>query len=349
MNIQAMRWCFPGRRVNFLGLLVCAVWVLCGGSAQAGCLDQRLLGVNLSGAEFAHERLPGVVNKDYVYPTHKDLVYFRGLGMNMVRVPFRWERIQRQANAPLDSSELEQLRRVVTWAKELNLCVLLDLHNYGSFNGRVVGSAELPAAAFIDVWLRLHQAFDDPSATAFGLMNEPAEMSVPQWMKIAQQTVLALRKAGARNLLLVGSGRWSGAHEWEKTYDGVSAANEFRKFTDPLNNFAIELHQYADPNYSGTGTACIDATRIRDIMAQVTTWSKQEKKRFFLGEFGVAASAECLATLRTLVESMQDGEAWLGWTYWTAGPWWGSYPFSIEPGEGPEAPQLSVLRSFLPK
>ena len=80
------------------------------------------------------------LNKDYVYPSRKDLAIFRGLGMNVIRVPFRWERIQRQLNAPLDPSELEQLRRVVSWAKELDLCVLLDLHNYGTFNGRAVGS-----------------------------------------------------------------------------------------------------------------------------------------------------------------------------------------------------------------
>ena len=350
MNGQTMRRRFPDRTFNVLGLLICTLWMLFCGSVQAGCIDQkRLLGVNLAGAEFNHERLPGVVNKDYVYPSRKDLAFFRGLGMNVVRVPFRWERIQRQLNTPLDPSELEQLRRVVSWAKELDLCVLLDLHNYGTFNGSAVGSAEVPASAFIDVWLRLHKAFDDPDTTAFGLMNEPTAIPVSQWMKIAQEAVLALRKAGAKNLLLVGSGRWSGAHEWAKTYDGVSAANEFRNFHDPLNNFAIELHQYADANYSGTGTACIDATRLRDIMTQVTTWAKQEKKRFFLGEFGVAASEDCLVSLRTLVESMQDKDAWLGWSYWTAGPWWGNYPFSIQPGEGPEAPQLSVLRSFLPK
>ncbi len=332
---------------NSLLALVCGVLLCCG--VHAGCLDQkRLLGVNLSGAEFGHERLPGLLNKDYVYPSRKDLAYFRGLKMNVIRVPFRWERLQKQVNADLDPTELAQLRQVVAWATELDLCVLLDLHNFGAYHGRTLGSTGLPASAFNNVWLRLHSEFDKPDRIAFGLMNEPALLPVAQWMAIAQQTVLALRQAGAKNLLLVSSGRWSGAHEWATTFDGTSAATGFRNFRDPLNNFAIEVHQYADANYSGTSNTCIDAARLRILMANITTWAKQEKTRLFLGEFGVASSTECLVALRTLLESAQDAEVWLGWTYWSAGPWWGSYPFSIQPGDGEAAPQTKVLRAFLP-
>ena len=324
-----------------LGLLLCA-------SAQAGCLDQpRLRGVNLSGAEFGHERLPGVLGKDYTYPSRNDLVYFRNMQMNVIRLPFRWERIQRQIGEPLNTSELVQLRQVVNWAKEMNLCVVLDLHNFGTYHGRVLGTPSLPAAAFVDVWLRLHQAFANSNETSFGLMNEPAAMSVPQWMAVAQQTVLALRSAGARHLLLVGSGRWSGAHEFDKEFDGTSAAKGFSTFKDPLNNFAIELHQYADADYSGTSKQCAAAERLSSIMSKVTIWAKQQKKRLFLGEFGVATSPDCLAALRTLVTSMQDQDAWLGWTYWSAGPWWGDYALSIQPNNGKEMTQATELRQLL--
>ncbi len=330
--------------------MVLALCVLASGTALAGCLDQRrLLGVNLAGGEFGHEKLPGIVNRDYVYPSREDLVYFKSLGMNIVRVPFRWERIQRQINAPLDIAEVEHLRRVVRTAQSLGICVLLDLHNYGGYHKRVLGTADLPAAAFVDVWVRLYESFPDADAAAFGLMNEPAALPVPKWIDIAQQTVLALRAAGAKNLVMVGSGRWSGAHEWQTPFDGVSGATAFSKFRDPLNNFAVELHQYADANYSGTGPGCIEADRLRAVMARITTWAKQQNRRFFLGEFGVGASPECLAALQGLLEAMQDADAWLGWSYWAAGPWWGSYPFSIQPGKSAEAPQLAVIRKFLAK
>ena len=48
--------------LNLLAHALCVITPLLCASAQAGCLDQtRLRGVNLSGAEFGHERLPGVV------------------------------------------------------------------------------------------------------------------------------------------------------------------------------------------------------------------------------------------------------------------------------------------------
>lgn len=333
---------------GFIALLVCVLGLLLCTSAQAGCLDQtRLRGVNLSGAEFGHERLPGVLGKDYTYPSRNDLAYFRDMQMTVIRLPFRWERIQRQIGEPLDPTELAQLRQVVDWARQMNLCVVLDLHNFGAYHGRVLGTPSLPASAFVDVWLRLHQAFGNSNETAFGLMNEPAAMSAPQWVAVAQQTVLALRSAGATHLLLVGSGRWSGAHEFDKEFDGTSAATSFSTFKDPLNNFAIELHQYADSDYSGTSKQCIAAERLSSIMTKVTTWAKQHQKRLFLGEFGVANSPECLVALRTLATSMQDKEAWLGWAYWSAGPWWGDYPFSIQPNNANDAAQAKELRRFL--
>ncbi len=328
--------------------LLCAFGLLFFSDAVTGCLDQtRLMGVNLSGAEFGHDRLPGTLNKDYTYPSRKDLAYFSDLKMNVVRLPFRWERLQKQIGQPLDAAELAELHRVVGWAKEMNLCVVLDLHNFGAYHGQVLGTPSLPASAFVDVWLRLNQSFGNPNDTAFGLMNEPAEMPVSRWLAVAQQTVLALRKAGARHLILVASGRWSGAHEFAKEFDGMSSAAGFRAFTDPLNNFAIELHQYADTDYSGTHTQCIAASRLTDILNNITRWAKHEKKRVFLGEFGVPASPSCLAGLRALLESTQDKEAWLGWTYWSAGPWWGSYPLSIQPVDGKEAAQATLLREFL--
>ncbi|MBC7917467.1 MAG: glycoside hydrolase family 5 protein [Rhodoferax sp.] len=330
--------------------MACVVLMVAGfATAHAGCADQpRLLGVNLSGAEFGQKHLPGVLNKDYVYPALADLSYFQRQGMNLVRLPFRWERVQRQLYGPLDATELVQLRTVIAWAEQANVCVLLDLHNFGTYHGKALGSSELPVPALIDVWKRLHQEFPDTRWVAYGLMNEPSALPVRQWMALAQETVLALRKAGVKNLLMVASGRWSGAHEWEKAFDGVSAAIAFAAFKDPLNNFAIELHQYADSNFSGMQKTCVDARRLRDVMDRVTRWALREKKRLFLGEFGVPNSPECLAALAAMLDGTQNADAWMGWAYWSAGAWWGNYPLSIQPGTVPAPAQLQVLRSYLP-
>jgi endoglucanase len=328
--------------------LLCLLCLLCSGLAQADCRSARLTGVNLSGAEFATEHLPGVLGTDYAYPSREDLAFFKATGMNTIRLPFRWERVQHTPFAALDAAELAQIGKVLAWSRAMDLCLVLDLHNYGSFGTQAIGSPSISPRAFEDVWLRLLAAFPDPAHTAFGLMNEPAAMPVPQWMALAQSTVLALRQAGARHLLLVGSGRWSGAHEWAKSYDGVTAAEAFASFRDPLNHYAVELHQYADPGYTGTRFECVKPAELTAAMQTLARWSKVHRVRFFMGEFAMAGTPDCLVDLRALLEPMQDGSVWLGWTWWTAGARWGPYPFNIHPNGGPEAPQLTVLREFLP-
>ena len=329
-----------------------AFWffLFCATLAHGVCLSPQLKGVNLAGAEFGSQKLPGVLGSDYIYPSQANLGYFRDIGMNVIRMPIRWERIQRQLHGRLDSNELAQIKQVLGWAREMKLCILLDIHNYASYNGQPLGTAAVSAIALEDVWMRLAQALPDYNNLAIGLMNEPVAMRPSQWLSLAQATVLALRRAGSQHLILVGSGRWSGAHEFDVRLDGgQSAAEVFASFRDPLKRFAVEVHQYADSDYSGAGTQCIDAGRLRSIMQTLATWSKQNRVRLFMGEFGVPNDPDCLTAMLALLHAMQDNSVWLGWTYWAAGPWWGNYHLSIQPGSSgvPPGSQLSVLRNFL--
>ena len=324
------------------------LWMLWAGVAYGGCLEAPLQGVNLAGAEFAAQKLPGVLGTDYAYPTRAELAYFKDSGMNLIRLPFRWERIQHSLKSPLDRAEVAQITQVIAWARELDLCVLLDLHNYGTYRSQRMGSDAVDSAAFEDVWLRLAAAFPDANSTALGLMNEPAALTVLQWMTQAQSTVLALRRSGAAQWVMVGSGRWSGAHEWSQRFDGLSSADAFDHFTDPLARFSVELHQYVDNNYSGTGTECIAPERLRHTMQALALWSQTHSVQFFMGEFGAAGTPQCLADLRVMLQFMQDRNTWRGWSYWAAGSRWGPYPFSIQPAPGPVAPQHLLLREFLP-
>lgn len=357
MSAQCHRW-FRGTWGQTLLFAFAFVSVNLINVVYANCENTPLRGVNLSGAEFGKQR-PGVMFKDYTYPSHNTMRYFRGVGMGVIRLPFLWERIQRTPFAQLDERELAQLQQVVRWGRELDLCVLLDLHNYGGYHGKKLGSAELSVDALADVWIKLQKEFPDPKWVALGLMNEPAALNGAQWMAAAQATVSALRQNGARNLVVVASPRWSGAHEFEKTFDGLSAAQAFEQFKDPLGHFAIELHQYADANFSGTTTNCVNAERLRVVMLRVGAWARKHRVKLFLGEFGVANTPECLQALQTILEAMQQADVWLGWTYWSAGAWWGHYPFSIQPSDisvslngGTEvinataAAQMSVLRPF---
>lgn len=313
--------------------------------AAAGCVDgKRMAGVNLTGAEFAPDKLPGTVFKDYVYPDLADMRHFQAQGMNTFRLPFLWERIQPQLSGPLDPAELQRIKDAVAAARSLGACVILDVHNFGQYRGKPIGSPEVPRAALSDLWVRLLAAFPDPAGTVFGLMNEPAQMSIAEWAATAQETLDALRKKGAAHLILVPGGGWSGAHSWQAKDRGVSNADAFRSFRDPANNYMIEVHQYADGNFSGTGSSCIEPARLSAVMADMTQWAEATRQRLFLGEFGVAPNEQCLKALTAIMNGMKNRSAWGGWTYWAAGKWLGPYPFSIQPEGNADRPQVAILK-----
>lgn len=317
-------------------------------AAYAKCdFDIVQKGVNLAGAEFNDKKLPGVLNKDFVYPNDAQLDYFAAAGANAIRLPFLWQRIQPILGRPLSNSELENIKTILAKAKLRGMCVVLDVHNYGSYNGYAIGSPEVPVGAFTDLWLRLAAEFKDESVAAFGLMNEPAKLPIALWSTIAQSTVYAIRNSGARNLILVSGGRWSGVHEWEKPIRGASNAQAFATFRDPLKRSYIEVHQYADVGYSGTGLSCVAAETISAMFENITRWAKTYNQKLFLGEFGVPANQRCMEALDAMLAHMKQNDVWGGWTYWAAGSWWGNYPMSIEPLDGKDAPQMQLLRKYL--
>jgi endoglucanase len=316
-------------------------------AAQGGCLgDKPLRGVNIAGGEFNSQKIPGKIFKDYTYPTEKDLRYFAEMGANTVRVPFRWERVQRILGRPLDTGEIGVISKMVSIASGLGMCVILDAHNFGTYATQPLGTPMMPLSALGDLWVRMNEAFPDPANVAFGLMNEPAHVERADWAKAAQEAVNALRKAGSKHLLFVSGGGWSGAHDWAIARDGLSNAEAFAKLSDPLRRSVIEVHQYADTDSSGTKSDCIAPDRMRAILDRIAGWARTNKQKLFLGEFGVAAEpASCLETLRAQIQAMRD-PPWVGWTYWAAGAWWGpSYIFNVHPMPGqPPRPQLDVLR-----
>jgi endoglucanase len=76
---------------------------------------------------------------------------------------------------------------------------------------------------------------------------------------------------------------------------------------------AFEVHQYLDSDSSGSDAECVSATVGIERIADFTMWARKHGVRGFLGEFGGGATNTCFG---------DNADAWLGWTWWAAGPWW---------------------------
>lgn len=304
-----------------------------------------LEGATVAVGEFTPQQLPGQYDRHYTYPSRADYQFLRDQGFNAARIPFLWERLQRQLFAPLDDTEIDRLQASISEARTIGLVVILDVHNYARYHGQTIGSPLLPQSALVDFWVRLSRRFRHDDCILFGLMNEPNGIPIPVWSAAAQAVVHAIREDGASNLILLPGANWSGAHSWFQAADGTSNAAAMAAVVDPLDRLVFEVHQYFDRDFSGTHPECSRAADAVAALAAYTAWLRENGRRAFLGEFGLAASRDCLAALDETLRLLERGQdVWQGWAYFASGPWWGNYWSGIQRDDGPEAPQLVTLR-----
>ena len=125
-------------------------------------------GINLAGAEFGENNLPGTLGHDYTFNSETTYRYFGAKNLNLVRMMLRWERLQPVLRAPLDSNYLTGVRNNIAWAKAHGGNVILDIYNYGRFklteNGVLNtytldnlygGVVKVAGADLADLWIRL--------------------------------------------------------------------------------------------------------------------------------------------------------------------------------------------------
>lgn len=309
------------------------------GIAAEGCFR----GINLSGAEFGEP--PGIAGQDYTYPSTETMRYFATKGFTSVRLPFLWERLQPKLNGGLDPDELGRLVDAVERLRQQGLRVVLDPHNYARYRGKPIGSPDVPHAAFADFWGRLAQHFANAPDITFGLMNEPYDVPARTWLESANAAIAGIRKVGADNLVLVPGTAWTGAHSWTGGSYGEPNGEVMLDVVDPADNYAFEVHQYLDDDFSGTKVNCSRAADAVAALRAFTQWLRNNGMRGYLGEFGAPAGDSCIQGLAEMVAVVDaDRDLWAGWSYWVAGDWWPeAEALNIQPTAGGDRPQLAGL------
>jgi len=256
-----------------------------------------------------------------------------------------------------------------------NIDAILDPHNYMRYNdpssqpfsGSVIGNTSDPTAAttaqFGAFWGELAKRFASNEKVMFGLMNEPHDMPSALLLSNLQASVDAIRASGAKNLIIAPGNSWTGGHAW--TQGGSEATSSFLyKLADPLNNTAVDVHEYLDQDFSGGHTACTQApaSNLKDL----TAWLKQHNLKAFITEFGGSNTTACATMLGDLLTYMETNPEYIGWTAWAAGPFWGTASpcctdstnlGSLEPGSkaadgGPglyDTVWLKVIQKHVPK
>jgi endoglucanase len=300
-----------------------------------------MIGINLSGAEFG-KAIPGVHGVDYAYPT-ADLKAYAEQGITLVRLPFRWERMQPQLNGPLNQAELGRLKNFLSEADRQGIDVVIDNHNYGRFNGKPIGDPAVPAQAFADFWKKIAVELKDSFAlVGYDLMNEPHHMGgISRWPNAAQLATNAIRSVDmSRDIYVAGQG-WSNTTTWQE----VSGTLDI---IDPANKIIYEAHQYFDGDSSGSynqsftgegGYANVGVDRIKPF----AEWLKETGNRGTLGEFAVPDTDPRWLTVLDNAMDYMDAQGIDG-MYWGGGSRWGDYQLSPLAPNGQPNPQMAIIR-----
>ncbi|EFC37881.1 predicted protein [Naegleria gruberi] len=293
--------------------------------------------------------MPGRYGYDYIYPSASDIsLYVATMNLNVIRLPFKWDRLQPKHGQPLDSLELARIDAVVSVCATHGVSVLLDPHNYGySVNG-LIGTSDEPTENFTDFWIRLAQHYLGYDNVIFGIMNEPHTHTPLQWADIAQTTLNAIRSTGATQLVLVPGTFYTGAHSWTSNVLGQSNAEALKNIKDSANNFMFEMHQYLDSDNSGTHSTCVSSTIGSTRLKTTTDWLRQNGFKAFLGEFGASDDTVCMQALYDILQFMGNNtDVWHGWTYWNASPWSTTYIYAAYPPDENQHPQVSILKEAM--
>jgi hypothetical protein len=201
----------------------------------------------------------GKYNNCYKYDSQETFDYIAARGVDLVKIEFRWEILQRRLGGPLHQKSVERLVDVVGRAEQAGLKVIISMHNFGAYwlwDGekgvrRAIGSRQVSVRRFTDVWTKLSGLFIDHPAVSYAIMSEPVGLKkkgdkspADVWEGAAQAALSAIRANGDNHLILVNGYRWSSLADWPKIHPQPF-------IEDPANNFVYTAHHYWDRDWSG--------------------------------------------------------------------------------------------------
>lgn len=322
-----------------------------------------MIGINVSGAEYTWETYPGTA----------DLDYLQSKGVELIRLPFGWEKMQPVLGGPLDAEELQAMKTCLAEAAERGIQVIIDLHNYGRYDsqwaakaaadygffapgsGDTIGSAAVPISTYADFWSKMATALEgQPGLAGYDIMNEPYNMGgATVWPSAAQAAVNAIRAIDMNPLILVEGTQWASAQYWPSD-------NANLHIIDPADKLLYEAHIYFDQDGSGKYAKSYDAQGAYanigvDRIQPFLDWLEANNAKGFIGEFGVPDTDPRWLTVLENVTTAMD-EAGISGTYWnytyqspTGVDWWPvDDPQSIKPlYDGTGLGQLGVLQQHL--
>jgi endoglucanase len=324
--------------------------------SKSFCITDSIpFGINLAGAEFGLNNLPGVYNTDYTYPTVAEIKYFSAKGFTLLRLPFRWERIQQALGGSLDTTQVRYINTFIDSCAVYGMKVILDMHNYGKYyinqqpySLSITKGDTLNIKYLADAWTKIATVFKQKkNIYGYDIMNQPDSLNTDVWPIAAQTTIDAIRTIDFSTNILIDGEKRSLAECWANCNDAL------KKLIDPSNKIIYIAHCFFDKdgvgNYTSTSYDSLEAdiyTGVKRVTPFVE-WLKLYNKKGIVASYGIPNNDyRWLSLLDTFMNYISSN--CVGGTYWAAGPWWHNYTLSAEPDSlGNDKVQMQILTKYL--
>ena len=137
----------------------------------------------------------------------QDFINLKSLGCDVIRLPISMHSMTNgYPNYKVDPILFYFLDRVVDWAEELKISLILDNH---SFDPKVKTKPEIENI-LIPVWKQFAAKFKDRSNLVFyEILNEPHGIEDQIWNNVQQRVIDEIRKIDSVHTIIVGPADWN--------------------------------------------------------------------------------------------------------------------------------------------
>ncbi|KAF1928537.1 glycoside hydrolase family 5 protein [Didymella exigua CBS 183.55] len=301
-------------------------------------------GVNIAGFDFGCST-DGSCSGSYTNPGDNGIAQMKHFAtadkLNAFRLPIGWQYlVNNQLGGSLDTTVVAAYDALVQGCLATGALCIIDLHNYARWNGAVVGQGGPTNAQFADVWSKLATKYASTTNIAFGLMNEPHDLTMTTWAASVQAAVTAIRKAGATSqyILLPGTDYTSAGTFVQNSGPALLTVKDTDGTTSKL---IFDVHRYLDSDNSGTHAECV-TDHVSDTFTPLATWLRTNGRKAILSEIGGGNTASCETDVCAAIASLnKNSDVYLGYIGWSAGAFDTSYTLSMTPTGSTDQPLMS--------
>ncbi|KAH8669867.1 glycoside hydrolase superfamily [Ilyonectria robusta] len=255
-------------------------------------------------------------------------------GFNVFRLPTSWQYIVNSVLGDLDANNFGYYDKLMQACLGTGAYCMIDLHNFARFDDGIIGQGGPSNEVYADLWTQLAHKYAKEDRVIFGLMNEPHDLDINLWADSCQAAVTAIRKAGAKDQMILLPGTNFASAE---TFVSTGSADALGAVSNPdgsKDGLYLDLHKYLDENNSGTFTQC--TTDNVAGFTTIATWLRKNKRKAMISESGASMDPSCMEKFCTQNKFIADNsDVFEGFVAWGAGSFGFDYVLTLTPSGSP--------------